>query len=85
MKNECPPYYKVYVTNTVGVDTPIECSDLIKALIEQNDITGYPAFLYGNIIKYMFRINNKEDMYKDAFKALNYLNQFIDEIAKEVK
>lgn len=65
------------------MDTPIECSDLIKALIEKNNIKGYKAFLYGNIIKYLFRINSKESMVKDAEKAKNYMDQLVDEILYE--
>lgn len=75
MYNNCPHYYEVAVNGPI-----IECSDLIKALIEKNELTGYQAFLYGNIIKYLFRINSKESMVKDSEKAKNYMDQLVEEI-----
>lgn len=75
MKNSCPHYYEVEVNGPL-----IECSDLIKALIDKNELTGYQAFLYGNIIKYLFRINSKESMISDSEKAKNYMDQLVEEI-----
>lgn len=83
MYNGCPGYYKVYVKNDGNVDTPIECTELIKALIEKNGLTGYQAFLYGNIIKYLFRINSKESIVSDSEKAKNYIDQLVEEIQEE--
>lgn len=78
MYNSCPHYYEVAVNGPI-----IECSDLIKALIEKNELTGYQAFLYGNIIKYLFRINSKESMVSDSEKAKNYMIQLVSEIKEE--
>lgn len=83
MHNSCPGYYKVYVKNGANIDTPIECTELIKALIEMNGLTGYQAFLYGNIIKYLFRINSKESIFSDSEKAKNYMDQLVEEIHGE--
>lgn len=83
MKNVCPNYYIVHLVYSNGVDIPIECSDLIKALIEKNELKGYQAFLYGNIIKYLFRINSKESIFSDSEKAKNYMNQLVEEIHGE--
>lgn len=78
MKNECPNYYSVGVMTRNGVHI-VECSDLIDALILKNNINHYSAFLYGNVIKYLFRCGSKESMIKDLRKAQNYIEQLIDE------
>lgn len=79
MKCACPNYYAVGVMIDDKVQL-LECSDLIKALIMKNRHEGYDAFLYGNIVKYIFRAGSKDDMLSDLEKARDYLEQLIREI-----
>ena len=36
-----------------------ECIDVIEELSKQNDLQGAEGFLYGNIIKYLWRYKHK--------------------------
>lgn len=84
MKNECPEYYKVTLNEGTVIEKTIECVDIIKALIEANGLTGYEAYLYGNILKYMWRCGRKGSLANDLDKAKNYLSELtIEEVIKE--
>lgn len=49
----------------------IECKDVIKALVKDE---GYKGYLKGNIIKYIWREQNKGH-FEDVQKAKFYLNE----------
>ena len=52
----------------------IECIDAIESATHQKD--GFEAYLVGNIIKYVWRYNNKNGV-EDLLKAQWYLNKLI--------
>lgn len=81
MKCACPNYYTVGVWIDGKVEL-IECSDLIEALIIKNGFKGYDAFLYGNIIKYVFRAGSKENTLHDLMKARDYIEQLMLEVGR---
>ena len=76
-----PDYYKISVVAKIGKDeynyVELECKDLIDALIKESGFEGIDAFNYGNIIKYIFRMNRKTFAHADAVKAINYLNELL--------
>lgn len=85
MKNDCPDYYKARMYPDSAMEQVIECSDVIRALIEENNVTGYDAYLYGNIIKYLWRYGRKGKRAEDLEKAKNYLTELeFEEILNEV-
>ena len=79
-------YYRVYcrVTNYSGEAhwADLECHDLIRALIDKNKLTRYETWLYGNAIKYLFRLGQKGDMEENVSKAISYLNDLQLEIRR---
>lgn len=84
-----PEYYKVkiWVTDSDGAlrYRILECKDLIDALIKESGYEGIDAFNYGNVIKYIFRMNRKSFGYFDAEKAIDYLNELLPEDMRYVK
>ena len=77
-----PEYYKINMWVEVkeeGVNerVTLECKDLIDALIKASGYQGIDAFNYGNVIKYIFRMNRKGFGHQDAEKAINYLNELL--------
>lgn len=55
----------------------IECIDAIKASMTEEQFKG---FLKGNIIKYLWRYELKNNPVQDLEKAQYYLNRLIKEI-----
>ena len=53
-----------------------ECIDVIEELAKQNDLQGAEGFLYGNVIKYLWRYKHKNGL-EDLQKARWYLNRLI--------
>lgn len=53
----------------------IECIDAIKASMS---IEAYNGFLKGNVIKYIWRYQNKGNLVEDLNKANWYLNKLIE-------
>lgn len=84
-----PEYYKISVSAKIranGYDyVDLECKDLIDALIEKSGFEGIDAFYYGNVIKYIFRMNRKGNAHFDAEKAINYLNELLPPCMKFVQ
>ena len=84
-----PDYYKVSVVakdRTGKYDyMELECKDLIDALIKESGYEGVDAFDYGNVIKYVFRMNRKGFGHYDAQKAIDYLNELLPEDMKYVR
>ena len=68
MKSDCPSYYKLTLHEGTVREETIECVDVIKALIEANGLTGYEAYLYGNIVKYIWRCGRKGSLAIDLDK-----------------
>ena len=60
----------------------LECHDLIRALIDKNKLTRYETWMYGNAIKYLFRLGQKGDMEENVAKAISYLTELQLEIRK---
>ena len=58
----------------------IECIDCIKAATVNK--TGIEAFCTGNIIKYLFRYENKNGL-EDVKKAQWYINRLIQELEEK--
>lgn len=54
----------------------IECIDAIKSSMPRDSFCG---FLKGNVIKYVWRYNMKNNPVEDLRKAKWYLNKLIDE------
>ena len=85
MKNDCPEYYTLKLYPDGVMEQVIECSDVIRALIKENNVTGFDAYLYGNIIKYLWRYGRKGQRAGDLEKAKNYLAELeFEEVIKEV-
>tara|TARA_R110000744_G_scaffold266415_1_gene380435 strand:+ start:641 stop:862 length:222 start_codon:yes stop_codon:yes gene_type:complete len=57
----------------------IECIDAIEAMLGEE----FPAYLQGNITKYLWRFKNKNGV-EDLKKAQWYLNKLINEYEMEV-
>ena len=57
----------------------IECIDAIKAMLGDE----FPAYLQGNITKYLWRFKNKNGV-EDLKKAQWYLNKLINQYEMEV-
>ena len=57
-------------------DTPIECIEAIKAAMTEQQYLG---FLRGNVIKYLWRYENKGGK-QDLEKAEWYLKRLIEEL-----
>ena len=53
-----------------------ECIDIIEELAKQNDLQGVEGFLYGNVIKYLWRYKHKNGV-EDLKKAKWYLERLI--------
>lgn len=53
-----------------------ECIDVIEELAKQNDLQGAEGFLYGNVIKYLWRYKHKNGI-EDLQKAKWYLERLI--------
>lgn len=66
-----PPHY-----NQGGIET----IEAIKAALGD----GFPAYLTGNILKYMWRYNHKNGL-EDVKKAQFYLNRLVQEMEQEVR
>lgn len=75
MKNDCPSYYQLTLHEGTVREETIECVDVIKALIEANGLTGYEAYLYGNIVKYIWRCGRKGSLAIDLDKAKDYISE----------
>jgi hypothetical protein len=60
----------------------IECIDAIKASMGQEKFNGY---LKGNIIKYIWRYELKQNPVQDLEKAQWYLNRLIQECKQKTK
>lgn len=84
-----PDYYKISVVakdRTGNYDfVSLECKDLIDALIKASGYEGVDAFNYGNVIKYVFRMNRKGFGHFDTEKAIDYLNELLPEDMKYVR
>lgn len=84
-----PEYYKLTVVakDRTGKynHMDLECKDLIDALIKESGYEGVDAFNYGNVIKYVFRMNRKGFAHFDVEKAINYLNELLPESMKFVQ
>ena len=55
----------------------MECIDVIKAVT--SDLSGADAYYVGNIIKYVWRYNNKNGI-EDLRKAKHYLEWLIESL-----
>ena len=63
------------VNNPLHYNTSeIECIDAIKAMLGEE----FPAYLQGNITKYLWRFKNKNGV-EDLKKAQWYLNKLINQ------
>lgn len=54
-----------------------ECIDVLTELCNANNLQGVEGFLYGNIIKYLWRYKHKNGI-EDLNKAKWYLQRLID-------
>ena len=54
-----------------------ECIDVITELCNTNKLQGIEGFLYGNVIKYLWRYKHKNGT-EDLNKAKWYLQRLID-------
>ena len=61
-----------------------ECIDVIEELSKQNDLQGAEGFLYGNIIKYLWRYKHKNGI-EDLQKARWYLDRLISNTENDYK
>ena len=61
-----------------------ECIDVIEELSKQNDLQGAEGFLYGNIIKYLWRYKHKNGI-EDLQKARWYLDRLISNTENDFK
>ena len=57
-----------------------ECIDIIRIMTK--GIDGYEGYLIGNVIKYIFRYNEKNGV-EDCRKAIKYIEFLIDEMEKK--
>ncbi len=68
---ERPPHY------TSG---RYETIDVLRDIVEVNQLPGYPGYLLGNIVKYLYRFNRKNGV-EDLRKARQYLDWLIGEMS----
>ena len=61
-----------------------ECIDVIEELSKQNNLQGIEGFLYGNIIKYLWRYKHKNGI-EDLQKARWYLDRLISNTENDYK
>lgn len=61
----------------------IECIDCIKVIVEH--LNGEEAFLVGQVVKYLYRCNDKGYFLQDLKKAQWYMNRLVDEISSKYK
>ena len=61
-----------------------ECIDVIEELSKQNNLQGAEGFLYGNIIKYLWRYKHKNGI-EDLQKARWYLDRLISNTENDFK
>ena len=61
-----------------------ECIDVIEELSKQNNLQGIEGFLYGNIIKYLWRYKHKNGI-EDLQKARWYLDRLISNTENDFK
>ena len=61
-----------------------ECIDVIEELSKQNNLQGIEGFLYGNIIKYLWRYKHKNGI-EDLHKARWYLDRLISHTENDYK
>ena len=61
-----------------------ECIDVIEELSKQNNLQGAEGFLYGNIIKYLWRYKHKNGV-EDLQKARWYLDRLISNTENDYK
>ena len=61
-----------------------ECIDVIEELSKQNNLQGIEGFLYGNIIKYLWRYKHKNEI-EDLKKARWYLGRLISHTENDFK
>lgn len=54
-----------------------ECIDVLTELCNANNLQGVKGFLYGNVIKYLWRYKHKNGI-EDLNKAKWYLERLID-------
>ena len=54
-----------------------ECIDVLTELCNANNLQGIEGFLYGNVIKYLWRYKHKNGI-EDLNKAKWYLERVID-------
>ena len=76
---------------TDNVDKPnhytfgkFECIDVIEELSKQNNLQGAEGFLYGNILKYLWRYKHKNGI-EDLQKARWYLDRLISNTENDFK
>lgn len=67
-----PPHYQ-------GEYKDIECIDCIRAMLGRD---GFIAFIRGQIIRYNWRVLNKQNPVQDAQKLAWYANK-LEEVLKE--
>lgn len=60
----------------------VECIDAIKASMSEE---AYKGFLKGNVIKYVFRYEDKEKPVEDLQKANWYLQKLTNEVFEKEK
>ena len=53
----------------------MECIDIIKVMVE--GLSGYDAWLVGQVVKYLYRFNSKDNPLQDLQKSEFYLNRLI--------
>ena len=61
-----------------------ECIDVIEELSKQNNLQGAEGFLYGNILKYLWRYKHKNGI-EDLQKARWYLDRLISNTENDFK
>ena len=61
-----------------------ECIDVIEELSKQNNLQGIEGFLYGNILKYLWRYKHKNGV-EDLQKARWYLDRLISNTENDYK
>lgn len=58
----------------------MEVIDIINLLNEQNGLNAKCGYLYGNVMKYLFRLGKKDDVLQDANKAKRYLTWLVESL-----
>lgn len=57
-----------------------EPNKVIKDWVEINNLKGYEAYTYGQVLKYLSRVDLKESKEEDIQKAMYYLYELKKEI-----